>query len=112
MNQKRKRGESGHCHGFEKLSLEAASIVSTPKRILMLPCPGRGSDVQEAKRASGAYMLFLTQHSYYFILLLSGCNTAKEGMHKVSAPVSSHFYFTVPLLQASVMDDVVGWCVD
>lgn len=59
----------------------------------MLPCPGTGSEVQKAKRTSGAYMLLLTQHSY-FILLLSGYNIAKEGMHRQtkSLPQSAHIF--------------------
>lgn len=38
-------------------------------------------------------MLLLTQHSY-FILLLSGCNIAKEGMHRQTKflPQSAHIF--------------------
>lgn len=113
--QTKREKESRHCYGFEKFSLAAASIVSPPKRILMLPCPGRGSEVQKAKRASGAYMLLLLGILIIlFCYSLAAIQLKKAWTDKVSAPVGSHFYFTLqrPLLQASVMDDVVGWCVD
>lgn len=105
---------SRHSCGLEKLSLEAASIVSLPNRFLMLSCPGTESGALKAKRALGAHMLLLTQHSYYFYFAITQCWHSlaaiqlEEGMHRQTKSLPQMVHVFTLLLQAAVMDDVIG----
>lgn len=94
--------------GLEKLSSKASSILSLPNRFLMQPCPGTESEALKAKRAPGAHVILLIQHSQYiyFAIALSGCNPAWVGHAQTkSLPQTIQIFTLLLLLQATY-----GWC--